>query len=79
MPQTFVVPPEPPHNEGKTIAAWLMTVTSVVGAILFAFGLTLDVPVLLIAGPVVIVVGFLISFVLRQVGLGQKRRGADAR
>lgn len=79
MSKTYTVPPQPPHNEGKTPAAWLMTVGVVLGATVAAFGLVqASLPVIGI-GAGMVALTLLVSFVMRLAGMGQKTRRATAR
>jgi uncharacterized protein YacL len=79
MTKTYAVPPAPPHNEGKTVAAWANTVGIVLGAIIAAIGLTQTSLPMIAVGVVVIVIGMILAIVLRAVGLGQKRRRSASR
>lgn len=78
MSKTYAVPPAAPQNHGQTVAAWVMLVGVVAGAILAALGLVLSQQLLIIVGPVVIVATIILSVVLRAAGMGQKPRGRDA-
>ncbi|MFC0674847.1 HGxxPAAW family protein [Brachybacterium hainanense] len=74
MPQTYSVPPAPPHNEGKTTAAWVMTVGTVIGSIVVALGLVFSSSMMMAVGAAVIALTIVLSIVLRMAGLGQKSR-----
>ncbi|MDO5646143.1 MAG: HGxxPAAW family protein [Dermabacter sp.] len=74
MPKTYRVPPAPPHNEGKTIAAWTFAVFTVLGSIGIAFSMVLEQPSLLWAGLGAMVLGCVVAFVLRVMGFGQKAK-----
>ena len=50
MPKTYLVPPAPPQNEGKTVAAWTFSALVLLGAILFALGMVTGQSVLLLVG-----------------------------
>ena len=76
MPQTYVVPPSPPHNEGKTVAAWVMTVGVVIGSIIAAYGLIVMSTLFMAIGAAVIVATIILSTVLSMAGLGKKRQRA---
>lgn len=76
MPKTYRIPPEPPHNEGKTIAAWTLNLGVVLGVIIVAFGLAQASTALMIAGAVVVVLSLVLGFVLSKAGLGQKKKTA---
>ncbi|WP_347042468.1 HGxxPAAW family protein [Brachybacterium nesterenkovii] len=78
MPKTYTVPPAPPSNHGRTVAAWLMTVGVVIGSIVAAVGLVLMHTMLMVVGGAVIVATILLSVVLRALGMGQKRRDREA-
>lgn len=73
MPKTFAVPPAPPHNEGKTVAAWTMTVGVVIGSILAAYGLIVMTATLMVVGAVIIGATVILSSILSMAGLGKKR------
>lgn len=73
MSKTYTVPPAPPHNEGKTIAAWALTVGVVLGAVVAAFGIALLNFVYVWVGAAIIVVTMIVSIVLKFAGLGKKR------
>lgn len=76
MSKTFSVPPAPPHNEGKTIAAWLLTFASVIGFTVVCLGLVFASTPILIAGAAVIALGAVGSIALRAAGMGQKPKRA---
>lgn len=78
MPQTYAVPPAPPHNEGKTVAAWVMTVGVVAGSIVAAFGLALMNLLVMAVGAIVIAATVVVSIVLKLAGHGQKRHEVTA-
>ncbi|CAM3954913.1 hypothetical protein M3A96_02390 [Helcobacillus massiliensis] len=73
MSKTYMVPPSPPANEGKTLAAWVLSVLVVVGAIVAAFGLATASQLVMIIGAAVIVVGLIAGFGLAKAGKGQPR------
>lgn len=82
--ETIVLPESAPHhNEGKTVAAWTLTVVTSLGTLLAAIGMVLSNAPLLWVGVVVAVAGLALGAVLRAVGLGQPRsatsdgRGSD--
>lgn len=67
----------PPHNEGRTVAAWTTVAIVVVGAIVAGLGVAVARPALGWAGGGVAVVGLVVGGVLRSLGYGQ--RAARAR
>ena len=66
------VPPAPPHNEGKTIAAWLLTAGTVLGFTVACLGLVFANTAVMIAGAAVIILAIAGSVALRAAGMGQK-------
>ncbi|WP_058235674.1 HGxxPAAW family protein [Devriesea agamarum] len=76
MTKTYIVPPAPPANHGKTVAAWVMFVGIAAGAIVVAVGIASAQHVVSLVGVIVLAVTLLLSFVLRLAGFGQKRRQA---
>lgn len=76
MSKTYSVPPAPPHNEGKTTAAWVMTVGVVAGSVVAALGLIQASPTVMIIGSAVMAATVVLSVVLALAGFGQKRRKA---
>ncbi|MBE9404528.1 hypothetical protein M4D54_07695 [Brachybacterium sp. p3-SID1565] len=79
MPKTYAVPPPPPLNEGKTVAAWTLNMGVVLGAVLVAFGMVRSQPTLWIAGIVVILLAIVVGVGLSFVGLGQKSTKTEDR
>lgn len=79
MPKTYAVPPPPPHNEGKTVAAWTLNLGVVLGAILVAVGMVLAQNILMIAGAGVIVLAIVAGVALSMTGMGQKSTKAEQR
>lgn len=65
-----------PRNDehGQTLAAWVMTITVIIGSALIALGIFIENSLLWQAGVVISVVGAIVSFVLHQLGYGQKPR-----
>lgn len=65
-----------PRNDehGQTLAAWVMTITVITGSALIALGIFIENSLLWQAGVVISVVGAIVSFVLHQLGYGQKPR-----
>lgn len=65
----------PPHaaptNHGRTRSAWVLTLTILVGASITGVGMVIDNQGLTIAGLVVMVVGGIASWILRERGHGQ--------
>lgn len=65
-----------PRNDehGQTLAAWVMTITVIIGSALIALGIFIENSLLWQVGLVISVVGAIVSFVLHQLGYGQKPR-----
>ena len=65
-----------PRNDehGQTLAAWVMTITVILGSALIALGIFIDNSLLWQVGVVISAVGAIVSFVLHQLGYGQKPR-----
>ncbi|GAA1489537.1 HGxxPAAW family protein [Brachybacterium sacelli] len=74
MTKTYAVPPPPPHNEGKTVAAYTLNYGVVLGALLVGLGMVLPMILLVWIGAGVIAVAIVLGIVLSLVGLGQPRR-----
>lgn len=79
MPKTYAVPPPPPHNEGKTVAAWTLNLGVVLGAVLVAFGMVQGTSILMIAGAGVMALAIVAGVGLSFAGLGQKSTKAEER
>lgn len=78
MNKTYPVPPPPPHNEGKTAAAWTLNLGVVLGALIAAVGLVMgELPIMGI-GAGVIVLAIIVGVVMSIAGLGQPRRRAGS-
>lgn len=73
MANTYRIPPAPPHNEGKTIAAWTLTSLVVVGVVIAAVGLIMSSTAVMIIGGAVLVLGLIAGLGLSLAGLGQKK------
>ena len=70
----YDLPPKAPfHNEGKTVAGWVMFWGVCLGAVVTALGLVLWQMGVLVAGVAVLVLTVVASIVLSAVGLGQPR------
>ncbi|HJB11327.1 MAG TPA: hypothetical protein H9786_12505 [Candidatus Brachybacterium merdavium] len=78
MNKTYAVPPPPPHNEGKTVAAWTLNLGLVLGGIIIAFGMVLGHMIAIAVGAVVMVVALIAGVVMSLAGLGQKRTKAQS-
>ncbi|MGP9693626.1 HGxxPAAW family protein [Brachybacterium sp. AOP25-B2-12] len=78
MSKTYSVPPAPPQNHGKTVAAWVMFLGVVIGATIVALAMVIGQPVLIPIGLAVAVVLLVVSLVLRLSGFGQRSRRAQA-
>lgn len=74
MPQTYLVPPTPPHNEGKTPAAWTLSVLVVLGVLSISLGMITGQILFVWVGIAVIIVGLITGFAMRSMGLGQKKK-----
>lgn len=59
-------------EHGQTVAAWVLTVTVIIGSALIALGIFLSTTSLWVAGLAIATIGALTSFVLHQMGYGQK-------
>jgi len=70
----YELPPTAPfHNEGKTIAGWVMFWVVCVGSAAIGLGMIMSEMWLVIAGVAVLVVGLVLSKVLSAMGMGQPR------
>ncbi|GAB4096257.1 HGxxPAAW family protein [Brachybacterium squillarum] len=78
MTKTYTVPPPPPHNEGKTPAAWTLSLGVVIGITLAALGMVIAMPALLVVGIVVAALSVVAGVVMSVVGLGKKRPARSA-
>ncbi|GAA1486084.1 HGxxPAAW family protein [Brachybacterium fresconis] len=74
MTKTYAVPPPPPHNEGKTVAAYTLNYGVVLGSVVLAFGMVLSMMLLVWIGAGVIAAAIVLGIVLSLAGLGQPRR-----
>ncbi|WP_193104424.1 HGxxPAAW family protein [Brachybacterium sp. FME24] len=82
MTKTYAVPPPPPHNEGKTVAAYTLNYGVVLGSLLIGLGMVLPMTLLVWIGAGVIALAIVVGIALSMAGLGQPRRrsvGAEAR
>lgn len=59
-------------EHGQTVAAWVLTITVIIGSALVALGIFLSMTSLWIAGLIIAGVGTIVSFILHQMGYGQK-------
>lgn len=74
MPKTYAVPPPPHHNEGKTVAAWTMSLGIVLGSLAIGVGMVVsDLNILIWVGAAVVVLALIVGVVLSLAGLGQPR------
>jgi hypothetical protein len=62
------------NEHGQTVAAWVLTVTVIIGSALIALGIFIANSALWQIGVVVAAVGSIVGFVLHQRGYGQKPR-----
>lgn len=74
MPKTYLVPPAPPQNEGKTVAAWVFSVFVLLGSVLIALAMITSQNILLIVGLASVLLALVVGFVLRAAGFGQKAK-----
>lgn len=72
MPKTYAVPPPPPHNEGKTVAAWTLNMGVVLGAVIVAVGMVLGDLLPIAVGAGVILLAIIAGVGLSMAGLGKK-------
>ncbi|EYT48473.1 hypothetical protein M3C58_08720 [Brachybacterium muris] len=79
MPKTYAVPPPPPHNEGKTVAAWTLNLGVVLGAVLVALGMVRGESMFMIVGAGVMALAIVAGVGLSFAGLGQKSTKAEER
>jgi len=61
-------------EHGQTLAAWIMTIFLIVGSALVALGIFFEISLVWQLGAIVIAAGAIVSFVLHQLGYGQKPR-----
>ena len=71
MPKTYLVPPAPPQNEGKTVAAWVFSAFVLLGSVLIALAMITSQNILLIVGLASVLLALVVGFVLRAAGFGQ--------
>lgn len=76
MTKTYTVPPAPPHNEGKTPAAWTLTLSVVLGSVVVAVGMILAQMLVIAVGAGLMVLGVAAGVVMSLAGLGKKRTKA---
>lgn len=76
MTKTYTVPPPPPHNEGKTVAAWTLNLGTVLGAVLIALGMVMSLTPVIYVGIVVIALSIIAGIALSLAGHGKKRAPA---
>jgi fatty acid desaturase len=62
------------NDHGQTLAAWILTASVIIGSALIALGIFFSVQLLWIVGIAVGAVGSVVSYVLHQLGYGQKPR-----
>lgn len=74
MPKTYLVPPAPPQNEGKTVAAWVFSACVLLGSVLIALAMITSQNILLIVGLASVLLALVVGFVLRAAGFGQKAK-----
>lgn len=72
--QHFELPDHvPPHNEGRTVAAWFAMLGVIIGSAIATLGVCLTSLVVVAVGAAVIVAALLGGVFLRQAGQGQRR------
>ena len=62
------------NEHGQTVAAWVLTISTIIGSAFIAVGIYLAIQILWIIGVVICVIGALAGYVLHQAGFGQKLR-----
>ncbi|MFV0427562.1 MAG: HGxxPAAW family protein [Beutenbergiaceae bacterium] len=67
------LPAPAPANEGKTTAAWTLTLFGCVGATVVALGMVLASAGMIWTGAVILALGAVVSVALRGLGYGQPR------
>lgn len=77
MTKTYTVPPPPPHNEGKTVAAYTLNFGVVLGSVFIGLGMILPMMLLVWIGVGVIAVSIIAGIALSLAGHGQPRRRAS--
>lgn len=78
MNKTYAVPPPPPHNEGKTVAAWTLNLGLVLGGLIIAIGMVIGEMMPIGIGAVVMALAIIVGVVMSLAGLGQKRTKAQS-
>lgn len=78
MNKTYAVPPPPPHNEGKTVAAWTLNLGLVLGGLIIAIGMVIGEMLPIGIGAGVMALAIIVGVVLSLAGLGQKRTKAQS-
>ena len=76
MPKTYAVPPTPPHNEGKTPAAWTLSLGVVIGAVIAAVGMIMAAYPVMAIGAGVMLLAVVAGIVMSLAGFGKKRAKA---
>jgi fatty acid desaturase len=61
-------------EHGQTVAAWVLTASVIIGSTLIAIGIFFSIQLLWIVGVAIGAVGSIVSYVLHQLGYGQKPR-----
>lgn len=61
-------------EHGQTVSAWVMTISVIIGSALIALGVFLETAPLWITGIAISSIGAMVSYVLHQLGYGQKSR-----
>lgn len=74
MTKTYSVPPPAPTNEGKTVAAFVLSALVVLGCIVIALSMALANTLVLWLGIGTIVIGLIAGYALRAAGYGQKSK-----
>lgn len=78
MNKTYAVPPPPPHNEGKTVAAWTLNLGLVLGGLIIAIGMVIGEMMPIAIGAGVMALAIIVGVVMSLAGLGQKRTKAQS-
>lgn len=78
MNKTYAVPPPPPHNEGKTVAAWTLNMGLVLGGLIIAIGMVIGEMLPIGIGAGVMALAIIVGVVMSVAGLGKKRTKAQS-
>jgi uncharacterized membrane protein YphA (DoxX/SURF4 family) len=62
------------NEHGQTVAAWVLTIFTIIGSAFIAVGIFVAIEMLWIIGIAICILGALAGYVLHQAGYGQKLR-----